>query len=212
MSENTPETKNNTGLELNLGEDPIQVFESWLKEATSSGCAEPTAMTLATATKDGVPSARTVLFKGLKNKSLKFFTNYESPKAQDLIGNPVASLVFLWTSSTFQRQLRIFGRVEKLTADESFDYFKTRARGSQIGAWSSPQSQKVSSRAELEALLSNNEKRFHDKAVPLPPHWGGFALTPERMEFWEGRQYRIHERFVFEKNQRGEWQKRRLAP
>ncbi len=197
--------------ELFLGEDPIIGFESWLKEATEANCAEPTAMTLSTASLKGVPSARTVLFKGIRNGAFKFFTNYDSPKSYDLIANPVAALVFLWTSPNFQRQIRVFGKVEKLTEAESFEYFKSRARGSQIGAWSSPQSQKVTSRAELESFLSHTEKKYHDQVVPLPPFWGGFALTPQSIEFWEGRQYRIHERFIFKKIAKN-WSKSRLAP
>lgn len=198
--------------ELVLPKNPVAAFEAWLKEAIAENCAEPTAMTLATASKAGVPSARIVLFKGLQNnEAFKFFTNYESPKAHDLIENPQASLVFLWTSEKFQRQVRVFGQVKKLSDAESYEYFKSRARGSQIGAWSSPQSQRVASRADLESLLSHTEKKYHDQVVPLPPFWGGFALLPEKMEFWEGRQYRIHERFIFEKSTSG-WMKNRVAP
>lgn len=197
--------------ELRLSDNPIVAFETWLKEATDAQCAEPTAMTLATATKAGVPSARIVLFKGLKNESFKFFTNYKSPKSHDIIENPVASLVFLWTSKDFQRQIRIFGEVEKLTEKESAEYFHSRARGSQIGAWSSPQSQKVTSRAQLEKLVGETEQKFDNQSVSLPPFWGGFAVKPSSLEFWEGRQFRIHERFIFEKVGIN-WLKSRLAP
>ncbi len=197
--------------ELHLAANPIHAFENWLKDAKDELCAEPTAMTLATASKSGVPSARIVLFKGLKDEKFKFFTNYESPKAHDLIENPIATLVFLWTSPKFQRQIRVFGQVEKLSPKESEEYFHTRARGSQIGAWSSPQSQKVESRLALERRLHETEKKFDSQMVPLPSFWGGFALSPQSLEFWEGRQYRIHERFIFERSG-DSWVKSRLAP
>lgn len=197
--------------ELPLSSNPILAFEVWLKEAIDQKCAEPTAMTLATATKQGIPSARIVLFKGLKAEGFKFFTNFQSPKAHDLLDNPLAALVFLWISPKFQRQIRISGHVEKLGDADSDEYFNTRARGSQIGAWASPQSQKVASRSTLEKMIQEVETRFQNQPVTRPPFWGGFLLNPESIEFWEGRDFRIHERFVFEKNQ-ARWVKDRLAP
>jgi pyridoxamine 5'-phosphate oxidase len=195
--------------ELVLAENPVDAFQEWMKAAVEAKCVEPTAMTLATSSKNGVPAARMVLFKGLKGEAFRFFTNYTSPKSHDLIANPQAALVFFW--APLQRQIRIVGPVEKLSEKESLEYFHSRARGSQIGAWSSPQSQKVGSRAELEKIVSENEEKFEGQIVPLPPFWGGFALTPESMEFWEGRDFRVHERFVFKKVNQS-WVKFRLAP
>ncbi len=197
--------------ELDLSDNPQVAFETWLKDAIDAQCAEPTAMTLATASKSGVPSARIVLFKGFKEGSFKFFTNFKSPKADDLIENPRAALVFFWSTSSFQRQVRIFGMVEKLSERESIEYFRTRERGSQIGAWASPQSQKVASRAALEKMVSDIEQKFAGKPIVQPPFWGGFALSPQSFEFWEGREFRIHDRFIFERKNSA-WIKSRLAP
>lgn len=198
-----------TSKELVLLDSPIEAFKIWLQEAIDAACVEPTAMTLATASKDGVPSARIVLFKGLKGESFKFFTNYSSPKARDLIENPLGFLVFYW--APLKRQIRIFGKVEKLSQEESLEYFQTRPRGSQIGAWSSPQSQSVASREALEKLVHETEKKFAGQKIPVPPFWGGFILSPESIEFWEGREHRIHERFLFKKLNK-QWAKSRLAP
>lgn len=195
--------------ELLLPKNPVEAFQEWMNAAIEAQCIEPTAMTLATASKNGVPSARIVLFKGLKGDSFKFFTNYTSPKAQDLIENPQAVLVFYW--APLKRQIRIFGKVQKLSDSESREYFQSRARGSQIGAWASPQSKAVLNRAELEKLVDENEKKFAGKIVPLPDFWGGFLLQPETFEFWEGRDFRIHERFIFKKTD-GQWSLLRLAP
>lgn len=195
--------------ELVLPDNPVNAFQEWMRAAVEAKCIEPTAMTLATASKDGVPAARMVLFKGLKGESFRFFTNYTSPKSHDLIANPKAALVFFW--APLQRQIRVVGRIEKLSEQESLEYFHSRARGSQIGAWSSPQSQTVGSRAELEKLVAENEEKFEDLPVPLPPFWGGFALHPETIEFWEGRDFRVHERFIFKKINQS-WVKSRLAP
>ncbi len=197
--------------ELKLPNAPIAAFEKWLQQAVSAGCSEPTAMTLATASKLGVPSARIVLFKGLRGEAFRFFTNYQSPKAHDLIENPIASLVFFWSAQSFQRQIRVFGSIEKLSEKESTEYFHSRARGSQIGAWASPQSQKVKSREALEEFIKEYEKKFDGKTVDRPPYWGGFVLNPEKIEFWEGREFRVHERFLFEKIN-SNWIKNRLAP
>ncbi len=195
--------------ELILSHNPIDAFQDWLKAAVDAKCVEPTAMTLATASKSGVPAARMVLFKGLEGDSFRFFTNYSSPKAHDLISNPQAALVFFW--APLQRQIRIFGKVQKMNEKDSLKYFHSRARGSQIGAWSSPQSQTVSSREELEKIVEETEKKFAGKEIPLPPNWGGFLLDPVSIEFWEGRDFRVHERFIFKKTNQV-WVKSRLAP
>jgi pyridoxamine 5'-phosphate oxidase len=195
--------------ELVLPNNPVDAFQEWMKTAVEAKCVEPTAMTLATASKDGVPAARMVLFKGLRGEAFRFFTNYNSPKSHDLIANPRAALVFFW--APLQRQIRVVGKIVKLSEQESLEYFHSRARGSQIGAWSSPQSQTVSNRAELEKIVADNEKKFEGQPIPLPPFWGGFALEPESIEFWEGRNFRVHERFIFKKLDQI-WVKSRLAP
>ena len=194
---------------LKLPNDPIAAFKSWFDEAVEKGCAEPTAMTLATVSKSGAPSARIVLYKGLSDGAFFFVTNYESRKAQDLIANPNAALVFFW--APLQRQIRIEGKAERLPDNESDMYFNSRPRGSQIGAWSSPQSKVIASREELIEKVRETEARFKDKAVERPPFWGGFRIRPERIEFWEGRESRLHERFVFE-SKNGVWKQSRLAP
>ena len=194
---------------LKLPNDPIAAFKSWFDEAVQKGCAEPTAMTLATVSKSGTPSARIVLYKGLSDGAFFFVTNYESRKAQDLIANPSAALVFFW--APLQRQIRIEGKAERLPDSESDAYFNSRPRGSQIGAWSSPQSKVIASRDELIEKVRETEARFKDKPVERPPFWGGFRIRPERIEFWEGRESRLHERFVFE-SKNGQWTQSRLAP
>lgn len=194
---------------LKLPSDPIAAFKSWFDEAVQKGCPEPTAMTLATVSKSGTPSARIVLYKGLSDGAFFFVTNYESRKAQDLIANPNAALVFFW--APLQRQIRIEGKAERLPDSESDTYFNSRPRGSQIGAWSSPQSKVIASRDELIEKVRETEARFKDKKVERPPFWGGFRIRPERIEFWEGRESRLHERFVFEATN-GQWTQSRLAP
>lgn len=200
--------------DLGLPADPIDGFLSWLKEAESAKMPEPTSMTLATATLDGTPNARIVLFKGISQsaqgrRGLRFFTNYDSPKSKELASNPRAALVFHWV--TMQRQIRFSGRVEKLSAEESNEYFQSRPRGSRIGAWASPQSQKIRERAELEARVQELEKKFEGQEIPCPPNWGGWRFVPERAEFWLGHSYRLHDRFVFEWNGTS-WVRSRLAP
>jgi pyridoxamine 5'-phosphate oxidase len=195
---------------LVLNPDPLRSFEAWLADATAAGCIEPTAMTLATASRAGRPSARIVLFKGLSGGGFRFFTNYKSHKAASLAENPFAALVFHWQD--LRRQIRIEGSVEKLSLIESNAYFQSRERGSQIGAWSSPQSQEVRSRDELVELIKQTEQRFQDASeIPCPPFWGGYRLRPERIEFWEERPSRLHERVAFV-CENGAWQTHRLAP
>lgn len=196
--------------ELNLGEDPFKAFEKWMDDAIQANCPEPTAMTLATSNSQAEPDARIVLFKGFKeNQLFSFFTNYTSPKSKQLLENPKACLVFFWP--TLARQIRITGHVKKLSLKDSQEYFATRPRGSQLGAWSSPQSQKIPSREFVENKIIEMEKKFEGKDVVLPEFWGGFGLEAKSIEFWEGRQFRIHERFIFEKNNQS-WSRSRMAP
>lgn len=199
---------------LQLTDDPFQMLTRWLDEAKAAGAIEPTAMTLATASKDAVPSARIVLFKGTSKSSegreaVEFFTNYQSHKSDDLSENPRAALVFHW--NLLRRQLRIEGGIEKVSAEESNAYFQTRARESQIGAWSSPQSQYLKDREELVSRVEATKDRFGTGVIPCPPFWGGWRLTPSRFEFWEERPARLHERHEV-KFENGVWVKRRLAP
>ncbi len=199
---------------LSLPSDPFEALRTWIADATSAGALEPTAMTLATASKSGIPSARIVLFKGSSQSSagreaVEFFTNYESAKSADLNENVNAALVFHW--NLLRRQVRLEGVVEKISAEESDRYFRSRARESQIGAWSSPQSRYIKSREELIEKVKETEKRFGTAPIPCPPFWGGWRLTPSRFEFWEERANRLHERFEI-KFENGAWVQRRLAP
>lgn len=200
--------------ELDLGKDPMTAFERWLADAVGLPVAEPTAMTLATADRRGRPHARTVLFKGLSydhqgRSGIEFYTNFNSPKSQELLENPFAALVFYWPQ--LRRQIRFEGAVERLTKDESNAYFQSRGRGSQIGAWSSPQSEKIASRDVLEKLIAENEHRYSGREVPCPEFWGGWRLSPEKIEFWEERPSRLHERRLYEW-ENGNWNASRLAP
>ena len=199
---------------LVLPEDPFEALHLWIEDAKRAAAPEPTAMTLATASKTGIPSARIVLYKGsLKSsegrESAEFFTNYQSLKSSDLIENPFAALVFHW--NILRRQVRLEGSVEKVTAEESNRYFQSRARESQVGAWSSPQSQYLKDREELVARVEATRERFGSEPIPCPPFWGGWRLTPSRFEFWEERPSRLHERFEL-KFENGLWVKRRMAP
>ena len=191
-----------------VDKNPIKQFAKWYKEILQSGIKEPTAMTLATASKEGVPSVRTVLLKGYDENGFLFFTNYESRKGKELTENPVAELLFYWMD--LQRQVRISGKVEKISKLESENYFKTRPLESKIGAWASKQSEVIPDREYLEKQFSEYEKKFKDN-VPLPSNWGGFRLIPERFEFWQGRESRLHDRICYLKK-KGNWEIVRLAP
>ncbi len=194
--------------------DPIAQFDAWFAEAQAAqGVAEPNAMTLATATADGRPSARVVLLKGAGADGFRFYTNYRSRKGRELDANPRAALVFWWAA--LERQIRIEGRVEKLAPEASDAYFRSRPRGSRLGAHASPQSEVVESRAALEESLKAAEARFGDEdgAVPRPKHWGGYRLIPEEMEFWQGRPTRLHDRLRYRRAEDGTgWTLERLAP
>ncbi len=192
-----------------LPSEPFQLFEQWYQEAISKNVKYPNAMTLATCTSDGFPSARVVLFKGLNSKGLCFYTNYESRKAQELIENPRAALVFYWPA--LDRQIRAVGAIQRVTEKESDDYWNSRPRGSQLSALSSQQSHEVSGRAELEKRLFELERKYEGQPVPRPDHWGGFCLIPQNFEFWMEGEHRLHDRFCFER-QGDSWRITCLAP
>jgi len=188
---------------------PFIQFVHWFDQAIEAGITEPNAMTLATASKEGKPSARVVLLKALDELGFVFYTNYESQKGQQLQANPNASLVFLWLD--LQRQVRVEGYIEKVSEEESDAYFSVRPKASQIGAHVSPQSQVIPDRSFMEQRYWALEKEFANKEVPRPENWGGYRLIPERIEFWQGRQSRLHDRLLYEKNNEG-WSIKRLAP
>lgn len=192
-----------------LGPDPLAVFETWFAEAQALEPRFADAMTLATATRDGRPAARTVLYKGLQEGAFCFVSNYGSSKGQELEQNPRAALVFFWSS--LNRQVRIEGHVERAPEAWSDRYFAARARSSQIGAWASAQSQVIASRDVLEARIADTEERFRGKPVPRPPFWGGYRLEPERLEFWLGQDARLHDRYSYQRSSSG-WDVERLSP
>jgi pyridoxamine 5'-phosphate oxidase len=191
------------------GKDPLQILNAWYEEAVTGGDLMPDAMTLATASKRGRPSARVVLFKGLLRGGVFFVSNYTSRKARELADNPFAAIVMHYPKR--ERQVRLEGRVERATHAESEAYFRSRPRGSQLGAWASPQSQAIASRAELDARLESVTERFGDAPIPLPETWGGFVLVPDSVELWLGRPDRLHDRFVYERDGAA-WRVQRLAP
>jgi pyridoxamine 5'-phosphate oxidase len=190
--------------------DPIALVGRWFADAQAAGVEQHDAMTLATATPDGRPSARVVLLKGIDARGFAFFTNYESRKGRELDANPYAALTLLWTS--LQRQVRATGRVERLSDEESDAYFGTRPRGSQLGAWASQQSRPLPDRAELEARWAALDERWGGAAVPRPPHWGGYRVVPDEIEVWQGRANRLHDRFRYVRAPGGAWTYERLAP
>ena len=196
--------------EADLAAEPFEPFGRWFEEAKRAGLIEPNAMTLATVGPDGMPSARTVLMKGFDPQGLVFFTNYESRKAAELEASGRAALLFWWPP--LERQVRFEGRVARVAAEESDAYFASRPRGSQIGAWCSPQSRVVAGRDALEAAERTFEARFAGQDVPRPPHWGGYRLAPARVEFWQGRQNRLHDRLCYTLLEAGGWRLERLAP
>lgn len=195
--------------EKTIDRDPIKQFQIWFDEAIAAKLPMPEAMTLATATSDGKPSARMVLLKHVDHDGFVFFTNYNSAKAEQLEANPHAALVFYW--SQLDRQVRVEGSVVKTSAQESREYFRTRPRESQIGAWASAQSQAISSREVLEQRARELEELYRDREVDLPEHWGGYRLKPERIEFWKSRIGRLHDRILYQRDATG-WSITRLAP
>jgi pyridoxamine 5'-phosphate oxidase len=197
--------------ETDLDSNPIQQFNLWFQQALAADLIEPNAMTLATASPDGKPTARIVLLKGFNEQGFVFYTNYDSQKGQQLIANPYAALVFLWDK--LERQIRIEGKVEKLSAKESLDYFHSRPKASQLGAWTSAQSQVIPNREVLEQKLIGLEEQYPgDTTIPLPEHWGGFRVIPNRIEFWQGRPSRLHDRLVYDLQTDGSWSISRLSP
>jgi pyridoxamine 5'-phosphate oxidase len=200
-----------TGLvESDLDPNPFAQFDKWFQQALTASLAEPNAMTLATATIDGKPSARVVLLKGFDERGFVFFTNYESQKGRELSANPFAALVCYWAE--LERQVKISGRVSRVTAEESETYFRSRPLGSQLGAWASHQSEVVSGREVLEDRLEDLTQEYRTKPVPLPPYWGGYRLAPETIEFWQGRPNRLHDRLRYALQDGGEWLIERLSP
>lgn len=191
-------------------DDPIQQFSLWFGEALKSELLDTNAMTLATSSRDGAPSARIVLLKGFDEAGFVFFTNYESAKARDLDANPRASLLLFWAA--LERQVRITGRVSKTSSQESEAYFQSRPFESQIGAWASAQSHTVNDRRALEARYAELAAKYAGGAVPLPPFWGGYRVQPEAIEFWQGRTSRLHDRLLYTKQPNGAWTRSRLAP
>jgi pyridoxamine 5'-phosphate oxidase len=185
-------------------------LQRWLGDAIRAGLTEPNAMVLATADASGRPSSRTMLCKGLDSRGLVFFTNYDSAKSRDLVATGLASATFVWLP--MQRQAHVRGAAEKVSRAETTAYWATRPRGSQLGAWASAQSNEVANRAALDAALANAEREFAGiDRIPVPEHWGGWRISPQSVEFWQGRPYRMHDRLVFA-NMDGEWRLRRLAP
>jgi len=189
--------------------DPIQQFEAWWREVIKSDIEEPNAMTLATADSSGKPSARIVLLKGINEDGFMFFTNYESAKGIQLIQNPLAALVFFWKE--LERQVRIEGTVQKVSQQESDDYFNSRPEGSKLGAWVSPQSKVIPSREILEQNIAVMEEKFSGRQIERPGFWGGFVVKPSQIEFWQGRPSRLHDRIVYTK-EGSDWRVERLAP
>jgi pyridoxamine 5'-phosphate oxidase len=197
--------------ETRAAAEPFAQFQTWIDDALGADLLEPNAMTLATVDEHGNPAARIVLLRGWNARGFVFFTNYVSAKGREIGRNPAAALVFFWDK--LERQVRINGSVEKLRGEESDAYFERRPRGSRISAWASPQSQIISSRAVLEERMDATDRRFAGIDVPRPPHWGGYRVVPERIEFWQGRPNRAHDRLVYIHHiLHDSWNRERLAP
>ena len=194
---------------LKTTSDPINFFEKWLAEAENSGIILPESMSLSTCTPQGRPSSRVVLLKEVDHKGFVFFTNYGSHKASELEANPHSALLFHW--NMLQRQVRIEGKIERISTEESNAYFQTRGRGSRIGAWASHQSEELDERDTLVQRVKYFEEKFAGKEVPLPEFWGGYRVIPERIEFWQGKADRLHDRFVYERADNN-WNIKRLNP
>ncbi|GAA4085585.1 pyridoxamine 5'-phosphate oxidase [Mucilaginibacter panaciglaebae] len=196
--------------EKTISANPIKQFDQWFNEAIEAQIPEPNAMTLATATSDGRPSARIVLLKGFDDTGFAFYTNYLSRKGKELAKNPNAAIVFHWIG--LERQVRIEGTIEKLSREQSERYFHSRPKLSQISALASPQSQEITDRDELENKMSQLETEYAEKEVPKPSYWGGYVLKPRLIEFWQGGRSRLHDRIVYKKIDNKNWKKVRLAP
>jgi pyridoxamine 5'-phosphate oxidase len=196
--------------ESEVDPNPISFFGKWFDEAMAAEVQEPNAMTLATATRDGIPSARIVLLKGADKNGFSFYSNYLSRKGKELAKNPSACLVFFWPE--LARQVRIEGKILKLSKEESEAYFASRPFGSQLGAIVSPQSQVIANREVLDVAYTAYEQKFEGKKIPKPAHWGGYILNPIAIEFWQGRQSRLHDRVKYVLMEKGKWKIERLAP
>lgn len=194
----------------NAAGDPFEQFKSWFEEAIAAQLHDPTAMTLATATPEGKPSARIVLLKNFDARGFVFYTNYRSRKGRELEANPQASLVFWWAE--LDRQVRIEGNIEKVSSQEADAYFLSRPLGSRLGAWASEQSQTIADREVLEQRFQDLERDYAKQEVPRPPHWGGFRLIPTAIEFWQGRPNRLHDRLFYQRVAENDWSLERLAP
>jgi pyridoxamine 5'-phosphate oxidase len=193
-----------------LHHDPIEQFATWFSTALNSGLPDANAISLATATHDGKPSARVVLLKGFDQRGFVFYTNYQSDKGRELEANPEAAFVIYWVQ--LERQIRVAGRVERTSRAESEAYFLSRPRGSQLSAWVSHQSEVIDARRILEARLAEMTERFASAPMELPPHWGGYRIVPETVEFWQGRANRLHDRFRYTREGDDSWRIDRLAP
>jgi pyridoxamine 5'-phosphate oxidase len=189
---------------------PLDQFEIWFQQAVDAEIIDPNAMSLATVDGQGIPSVRTVLLKLFDHKGFVFFTNYGSKKAKQLTVNPHAAALFPWLS--LNRQIKIVGRCERVSTAESMTYFSTRPRGSQLGAWCSHQSEAISSRQALEMKLAEMKEKFKNGEVPLPSFWGGYRIIPDIIEFWQGRENRLHDRFQYTRDGESSWNIERLAP
>lgn len=195
--------------ERDLAADPVEMFRRWFAFAHKARLHQPNAFSIATATPEGVPSSRMVLLKGFDERGFVFYTNYESRKGGELAVNGRAAMLFFW--SELHRQVRIEGTLAKVSREESERYFHSRPRGSQLGAWASHQSRPLASREELMGREKEFEQKYAGQDVPLPPYWGGFRVTPVRFEFWQGRAYRLHDRFIYTPSLKG-WTTQRLSP
>ena len=191
------------------GMDPIRQFRNWFDDAARSTVFLPDSIAVATSSRDGRPSVRMMLLKGIDERGFVFYTNYESRKAREMSENPHAAFAIHW--AVLQRQIRVEGSLERLDEEDSAAYFRTRSRGSQVGAWASKQSSVLTDRDELERRVREVEERFKGSEIPLPPFWGGFRLVPERIEFWQGRANRLHDRLEYTWED-GEWSRLRLWP
>jgi pyridoxamine 5'-phosphate oxidase len=204
------EYRNRGLLETGAPSNPYILFEKWFQEALKVKALDANAMALATVSSAGKPSLRTVLLKGYDSKGFIFYTNYQSHKGTDMAARPVASLLFFWPQ--LSRQIRIDGPVKKVPDWESDEYFQTRPRGSQLGAWASDQSRVIGNRELLEQQMKNLEKKYEGKVIPRPSHWGGYRVAPESIEFWKGRPNRLHDRLVYRRKGKDGWKRERLAP
>lgn len=193
-----------------VAHDPIKQFTQWFEEAQNAQVPEPNAMHLSTVSAEGKPSGRIVLLKGIENRQFLFYSNYQSRKGKEIDQSPFVALTFFWAE--LERQVRIEGTTSQLDEQTSTEYFHSRPRASQIGAWTSPQSEPIEDRSILDERKESFDQKFEDQEVPKPPHWGGYAITPTVIEFWQGRPSRLHDRILYQKTPDGSWQIQRLAP